>query len=67
VLQLLNAGEAVMDIPWVSRFIAEESARTDIGAGAIDHLDEEHRIRRIVSAYAGGVTYLVLQFQNNPN
>ncbi len=67
LLQLLNVGEAVMDIPWVSRFIAEESARTDITAGEIDHLDDEHRIKRIVSAYAGGVTYLVLQFQNNLN
>ena len=66
LLQLLEVGEAVMDIPWVSRFIAEESARTDISSGAIDHLDDEHRIRRIVAAYAGGVTYLVLQFQNIP-
>lgn len=64
LLQLLEVGEAVMDIPWVSRFIAEESARTDIESGAIDHLDDEHRIKRIVSAYAGGVTYLVLQFQS---
>jgi hypothetical protein len=66
LLQLLKAGDAIMDIPWVSRFIAEESARTDITAGEISHLDDEHRIRRIVSAYAGGVTYLVLQFQNAP-
>jgi len=65
LLQVLKAGDAVMDIPWVSRFIAEESARTDITAGELNHLEDEYRIRRIVSAYAGGVTYLVLQFQNN--
>jgi hypothetical protein len=61
ILQLLNVGDALMDLPWVSRFIAEESARSDITIGDIDHLDEEHRIRRIVSAYAGGLTYLILQ------
>ena len=61
LLQLLNVGDAIMDLPWVSRFIAEESARTDIASGEISHLDDEHRIRRIVSAYSGGVTYLVLQ------
>ena len=63
LLQLLKVGKAVTDLPWVSRFIAEESARNDITSGDISHLNEEHRIRRIVSAYAGGVTYLVLQGQ----
>ncbi|NHI90674.1 MAG: hypothetical protein EAX87_14230 [Candidatus Thorarchaeota archaeon] len=61
ILQLLEIGEALIDLPWVSRFIAEESARSDISIGDIDHLDDEHRIRRIVSAYAGGLTYLILQ------
>ncbi|MFW9793230.1 MAG: hypothetical protein ACFFEE_02920 [Candidatus Thorarchaeota archaeon] len=61
LIQLLDLGEALMDLPWVSRFVAEESARTDITSGDIDKLDDEYRIQRIVSAYAGGVTYLILQ------
>jgi len=61
ILQLLDVGEALMDLPWVSRFIAEESARSDITKGDMSHLDDEHRIRRIISSYAGGVTYLILQ------
>lgn len=65
LIQLLDLGEALMDLPWVSRFIAEESARTDISAGDLTKLDDEHRIQRIVSGYAGGVTYLILQFQTN--
>lgn len=65
IIQLLDLGDALMDLPWVSRFIAEESARADISSGDISKLDDEHRIQRIVSAYAGGVTYLILQSQNN--
>ncbi|MFW9767911.1 MAG: hypothetical protein ACFFF9_08420 [Candidatus Thorarchaeota archaeon] len=65
LIQLLGLGEALMDLPWVSRFIAEESARTDITEGDLTKLDDEHRIKRIVSAYAGGVTYVILQFQSN--
>ncbi len=64
ILQLLNVGGAIMDLPWVSRFIAEESARSYISTGELSNLDDEHRIRRIVSAYAGGLTYLVLQCSN---
>jgi hypothetical protein len=61
ILQLLDVGEALMDLPWVSRFIAEESARSDITTGDMSHLEEEHRIKRIISSYAGGLTYLILQ------
>ncbi|KXH74324.1 MAG: hypothetical protein AM326_09945 [Candidatus Thorarchaeota archaeon SMTZ-45] len=64
ILQLLDVGDALMDLPWVSRFVAEESARSDISTGEISNLDDEHRIKRIVSAYAGGLTYLILQNQN---
>jgi hypothetical protein len=64
LIQLLDLGEALMDIPWVSRFIAEESARTDITDGNLSKLDDEHRVQRIVSAYAGGVTYMILQVQS---
>ncbi len=65
ILQLLDLGGALMDIPWVSRFIAEESARSDISSGDLSKLDDEYRIRRIVSSYAGGVTYLILQSLND--
>lgn len=61
ILQLLNVGDALMNLPWVSRFIAEESARSDITTGDMSGLDDEYRIKRIVSAYAGGLTYLILQ------
>lgn len=64
ILQLLDVGDALMDLPWVSRFVAEESARSDISIGEMRNLDDEHRIKRIVSAYAGGLTYLILQHQN---
>jgi hypothetical protein len=64
ILQLLNVGDALMDLPWVSRFVAEESARSDISTGDMSNLDDAHRIRRIVSAYAGGLTYLILQSSN---
>ncbi|MHA2159971.1 MAG: hypothetical protein ACXABE_13805 [Candidatus Thorarchaeota archaeon] len=65
LIQLLGLGDALMDLPWVSRFIAEESARADITDGDLTKLDDEHRIRRIVAGFAGGVTYLILQFQKN--
>ena len=65
ILQLLELGEALLDLPWVSRFIAEESARSDISTGDMSNLGDEHRIRRIVSAYAGGVAYLILQKSKN--
>ncbi|MFX1483787.1 MAG: hypothetical protein ACFFCP_11445 [Promethearchaeota archaeon] len=64
LIQLLELGEAMIDLPWVSRFIAEESARSDISAGNIGRLNDTHRVQRIVSAYAGGVTYLILQSRN---
>ncbi|MGD9397278.1 MAG: hypothetical protein PVJ05_12675, partial [Candidatus Thorarchaeota archaeon] len=65
ILHLLDLGEAIIDIPWVSRFIAEESARSDISAGDMSNLEDEHRIKRIVTAYAGGLTYLILQSSNH--
>lgn len=61
ILQLLKVGDTLMDLPWVSRFIAEESARLDISSGDINNLSDEYRIRRMVSAYAGGLAYLILQ------
>jgi len=61
ILELLDLGSAVGDLPWVSRFVAEESVRSGISEGDITDLEEEQRIRRIISSYAGGVVYLVLQ------
>jgi hypothetical protein len=65
ILHLLDLGEGIIDIPWVSRFIAEESARSDITSGDMSNLEDEHRIKRIVTAYAGGLTYLILQSSNH--
>jgi len=61
ILDLLNLGEYLSDLPWITRFIAEESTMIDISKGEIDELREEKRIHRIVSAFAGGVAFLVLQ------
>ena len=61
VLDLLDLGGYLSDLPWIARFIAEESTMIDISKGAIDELREDQRIKRIVSAFAGGVAFLVLQ------
>ncbi|MFW9958938.1 MAG: hypothetical protein ACFFCT_12780 [Candidatus Odinarchaeota archaeon] len=63
ILEILNLGASLNNLPWVSRFIAEEVARTSIARGDIESLEEQHRMKRIVSAFAGGVAYLVLQAQ----
>jgi len=63
ILDVLNLVSSLNNLPWVSRFIAEETARTSIARGDIESLDEQHRMKRIVSAFAGGVAYLVLQAQ----
>jgi hypothetical protein len=61
ILDLLDLGGYLSDLPWITRFIAEESATIDISKGEINELREEKRIKRIVSAFAGGVAFLVLQ------
>ncbi|MBN2229280.1 MAG: hypothetical protein JW779_06760 [Candidatus Thorarchaeota archaeon] len=61
ILELTGIGSALVDLPWVSRFIAEEVARAKISQGEIDSLGDQYRMRRIVSAFSGGVVYLVLQ------
>ena len=63
ILQILNLGTALGDLPWVSRYFAEEAARISISRGDLGSLDEKHRMKRIVSAFTGGVVYLVLQAQ----
>jgi hypothetical protein len=64
ILEILNLESSLGDLPWVSRFIAEEATRMSISRGDIDSLGERHRMKRIVSAFASGVAYLVLQAQN---
>lgn len=64
ILELLDLGGTIGDLPWVSRFIAEELVLRDISDGNIAELQEEYRIRRIISAYAGGVVYLIMQAWN---
>jgi hypothetical protein len=63
ILEILNLGNSLNNLPWVSRFIAEEATRISITRGEMDSLGEQHRMKRIISAFAGGVAYLVLQAQ----
>ncbi len=61
ILDLLELGRFLADLPWITRFIAEESTMIDISSGEITELRDSKRIKRIVSAFAGGVAFLVLQ------
>jgi hypothetical protein len=61
LLELLGLEEALMDLPWISRFIAEEAAR--INPAGNDPADPESRIERITSSFAGGVAYVLIQSQ----
>ena len=61
ILDLLDLGGYLSDLPWVTRFIAEESTMIDISKGEINELREEQRTKRIVSAFAGSVAFLVMQ------
>lgn len=61
ILEMLDLVASLSELPWVSRFLAEEAARISISRGDMDSLDERYRMKRIVSAFAGGIVYLVLQ------
>jgi len=61
ILDLLGLGVYLSDLPWITRFIAEESTMIDISSGEISELRDSQRTKRIVSAFAGGVAFLVLQ------
>jgi len=61
ILDLLGLGVYLGDLPWITRFIAEESTMIDISSGEISELRDSQRTKRIVSAFAGGVAFLVLQ------
>ena len=61
ILDLLDLGGYLGDLPWITRFIAEESTMIDISKGQIDELREGQRTKRIVSAFAGSVAFLVMQ------
>lgn len=61
ILDLLELGGYLSDLPWITRFIAEESTMIDISKGEINELRESQRTKRIVSAFAGSVAFLVMQ------
>ena len=61
ILDILDLGGYIGDLPWITRFIAEESTMIDISKGEIEELREDLRTRRIVSAFAGSVAFLVMQ------
>ncbi|MBD3407056.1 MAG: hypothetical protein GF411_13135 [Candidatus Lokiarchaeota archaeon] len=61
ILEYLNLGHLIMDLPWVCRFIAEEAVKGYTMMGIYDVMSEENRTERIVGAFMGGITYLVLQ------
>ena len=61
ILTFMGGGEFLLDLPWVSRYIAEESVNAYSMMGIFDTLTEEHRVERIAAAYMGGLVYLILQ------
>jgi hypothetical protein len=61
ILEYMKLGKNLIDLPWISRFIAEEAVRSSISSGELQLLGEEHRTERIIAAYLGGVSYLILQ------
>jgi hypothetical protein len=64
ILEYVNLNDHLTDLPWISRFIAEEAVRTSISSGELQVLGEENRTKRIIAAYLGGLSYLILQAQN---
>jgi hypothetical protein len=61
ILELLGLEEAIGDLPWISRFISEESERMSGDAEGRTGTDVEDRILRISSAFAGSVVYVFVQ------
>ena len=61
ILEYIQLGENLIDLPWISRFIAEEAVRSSISSGKLEVLGEEYRTKRIIAAYLGGLSYLILQ------
>ena len=61
ILDLLGLGSYLPELPWITRFIAEESTMIDISSGEISELRDSQRIKRTVSAFAGAIAFLVLQ------
>ena len=60
ILELLGLQDTIGDLPWVSRFISEESFESG-GTPEQSSRAPEDRIRRISSAFAGGVVYMAVQ------
>jgi len=61
ILDLLGLGSYLPELPWITRFIAEESTMIDISSGEISQLRDSQRIKRTVYAFAGAIAFLVLQ------
>ncbi len=61
ILEFLDLGGQVMELPWISRFIAEEAVDAYAKMGIYDVVSEENKIERMKSAYMGGLAYLILQ------
>ncbi len=61
ILDLLGLVSYLPELPWITRFIAEESTMIDISSGEISELRDGQRIKRTVSAFAGAIAFLVLQ------
>ena len=59
LLELLKLEGALIDLPWISRFIAEEAAEMVPKESS----PSESRVKRITSSFAGGVVYILVQSQ----
>ncbi|MHA1959893.1 MAG: hypothetical protein ACW99U_06660 [Candidatus Thorarchaeota archaeon] len=60
ILECSGMAYALLDLLLASRFIAGEAAVAYSMSGVVDVLDKEHQIRRIASAFLGGLTYLLM-------
>jgi hypothetical protein len=61
ILDFVGLGGHAMELPWISRFIAEEAVDAYAKMGIYDVVSEENKIDRLMAAYMGGLVYLILQ------
>lgn len=66
ILESMGFGGSIIDLPWVSRFVADQTARGITSTTTRGTSDPEERCQRIVSAFAGGLIYLILQARQPP-
>lgn len=60
ILDFLGLGQYIMDLSWVSRFIAEQCRRVQQALTSSEKVSA-NRSDRIVTAYEAGLIYLILQ------